>query len=413
MKKYGRDNRPGLKPVTRIELSEKNEKKRIAAAVLMFVVGMAGIAYGLFSLLNTEAGWQEIEASSDQRNCSGDFTLVYDLSGYGGSAATVNRQLNQLYTQAAEDAYKLFNADAEEEGLYNLHYLNTHVNEAVTVEPALYEALSLIDAYGNRNIYLAPVYAEYDRIFICDNSAEAVQYDPAYNASLIPYIAEAAAFADDPEMIRLELLENQQVRLFVSEEYLAFAEENEITAFVDFSWMKNAFIADYIAQVFLDNGFTRGYLVSYDGFTRNLDDRGNSFAVNIFDRQGNTINIPARMTYESAMSIVYLRDYPLTEQDRWHYMGYDSGDITSIYLDSADGLNKCAIDSLVSYSAERGCAEILLGMIPTYIAEEFAPEGLAALAEDGVYSVWCEDSTLFCNDPAAQLEILLDSYSKK
>ena len=57
----------------------------------------------------------------------------------------------------------------------------------------------------------------------------------------------------------------------VSDDYLAFAEKNFISDFIDFSWMKNAFITDYVADVMIDNGYTLGSLTSYDGFTRNLD----------------------------------------------------------------------------------------------------------------------------------------------
>lgn len=417
MKKYGRDNRPHLKPVTRIELSEKNVKLRKIAAVLLFVIGMAGIMIALISMLNTQPGWQQIEVSSDRPNCSSEFTLMYDFTDYGGSATAANRQLNQLYTQATEDAYKLFSSDVEEEGLHNVRYVNSHINEAVTVDPVLYEAFTLIDAYRNRSIYLAPVYAEYDRVFLCENSAEAKRYDPAYNAELIPYITEAAGFANDPEMIRVELLGENQVCLRISEEYLAFAETYQIDTFLDFSWLKNAFIADYIADLLSANGFTCGYLSSYDGFTRNLDTRGNSFSVNIFDRQENLINMPARMNYSGPLSIVFLRDYSMTELDRWHYFTYENGETTTVYLDSADGMSRSAIDSLLSYSENTGCAEILLQMIPVYIAEEFDAGGLHGLTADGIYSIWCENSSLYHNDPAVMLELQEDSsgktYSKK
>lgn len=71
--------------------------------------------------------------------------------------------------------------------------------------------------------------------------------------------------------MNVELLGGNQVKLSVSDDYLAFAEKNFISDFIDFSWMKNAFITDYVADVMIDNGYTLGSLTSYDGFTRNLD----------------------------------------------------------------------------------------------------------------------------------------------
>ena len=123
-------------------------------------------------------------------------------------------------------------------------YLNGHVNEIVTVDPALYKALTVLTQYDCRYAYLAPAYAEYDRVFSAESDAEAARYDPAGDPELAEYLAEIAAFAGNPEMVNLEILGDNRVRLTVSTEYLKFTEENEIETVLDFGWMKNAFIAD-------------------------------------------------------------------------------------------------------------------------------------------------------------------------
>lgn len=402
-------SRPGYVPVQKIELSEKNVKLRSILVVVLLAIGAVALMVGLFSLLNTEPGWQEIEASSSNPNCSADFQLSYDFTDAGSSATAQSKQITSLYTQATEDAYRIFSPDVLEEGLYNLGYLNAHVNETVTVEEALYQALELIAGYQNRSVFLAPVYEEYERIFLCESDVDAARYDPAKEPELLDYIQEAAAFADDPQMIRLELLGENQVRLYVDEAYLAFIEEYEIDTLVDFSWMTNAFIADYIADILIDNGYTSGYLASYDGFTRNLDSRGQAYSSNIFDRVGSEAYRPAVMTYDEPMSIVALRNYPMSDRDRWHYYGYEDGSIATILIDPADGLSKSAINDLVCYSGEAGCAEILLQMIPIYVTGEFDAAVLNALTADGVYAVWCEDQKVCYNDPDLTLEIAADS----
>ena len=60
MRKTGKDNRPHLKPVTRIELSEERKTLRIVLAVVFLAIGIVAILVGLVSLLNTEPGWQYI-----------------------------------------------------------------------------------------------------------------------------------------------------------------------------------------------------------------------------------------------------------------------------------------------------------------------------------------------------------------
>lgn len=406
MKKHGRDNRPYVKPVEHIELSEKNIKLRWFLIILLLSIAVVAIVTGLMSALSTKPGWQTVEASSDQPNCSMEFTFQYDFSDSGSAATAHYRQLSMLYTEAAENAYRIFSADVLEDGLNNLGYLNAHLNEVVSVEPELYKALSLIAEYDSRYVYLAPAYVEYNRVFLCETDGEAALYDPARNPETAAWLGELARYAGDPEMIRLEIMDGSSVRLNVSQEYLAFAQENEIDTLLDFSWMRNAFIADYLAQQMIDAGFTKGYLVSYDGFTRNLDAWGGSYSVNIFDRQGMAVNMPARMHYTAPASIVFLRDYPMDELDRWHYYAFESGEIVTAFLDPADGMSKSALRNMVTYSADQGCAEVLLQTAPVFIGDVFDSGSLSALKAAGIHCVWCEDGCVYYNDAGVTIEPL-------
>ena len=395
------------KSVINVELSEKNRTLRIVLAVVCLIIGVLAIMYALTSALNTDPGWRTVEVSSSNLNCSEDFTFSYYLGDAGISATSEYKRLTSVYTEATENAYRIFNEELLEDGLSNLCYISSHVNETVTVDPALYQALELVQKYENRCLYLAPVYVEYDRIFSCDSEQEAAAYDPGQNEELVEYIQEIAAFANDPEMIDLELLGNYQVRLTVSDAYLAFAREYEITEFLDFGWMKNAFIADYLAQTLITNGFTNGYLASYDGFTRNLDTRGERYSFNLFDRLDSEIYLPAVMSYSEPASIVYLRNYPLSQQDKWHYYGFSNGRIVTTCIDPADGMSKSAADNITAYSAGTGCAEILLQLIPVYLSDSFSADGLNALTAKEIYSVWFEDAVLCYND--AQLQLTMKS----
>lgn len=406
---------PRVKPVERIELSGKNGKLRIVLIIVLLVIAAVSLAAGLTALLNREPGWQEVAVSTDQVHCGEDFVLYYDFGDAGISATEENKQLTALYSDAAAKAWQLFSSETAENG--NLAYLNAHVNETVTVDPALHTALALVARYESRYVFLGAVYNEYARMFISESAAEAARYDPAQNADLMPYIQQAAAFANDPAAIRLEILENDQVKLTVSEEYLTFAEDYEFTEFVDFGWMTNAFIADYIAGILEENGFTRGYLVSYDGFTRNLDSRGEAYALNLFDRQDNDIYIPAKMHYSGPMSIVSMRNFPLSDRDRWHYYSFaDSGRVATVMIDPEDGMDKSALHDLVCYSRTSGCAQILLQAAPIFIADEFSEDALLALAGQEIYAIWPQGTVLCYNEETLNLEMIPDTgiaYTKE
>ena len=91
MSKHGRDKRPNVRPITKIELSEKHKKLRLILIVVLLSIGSVAIGMGLFSLLNTQPGWQEIDVASDKPNCSTEFRLLYDFSDAGGDATAVNK----------------------------------------------------------------------------------------------------------------------------------------------------------------------------------------------------------------------------------------------------------------------------------------------------------------------------------
>lgn len=406
MSKNARDKRPYIKPVTRIDLSGENFTLRWILIVLLLCVAATCLVVGINSVMETEAGWTQIEVSSDEVNCSMDFQLYYELGASGNSSTVENKALTTLYSKATEDAYMIFSAHSEKAGVNNVKYLNDHPNEAVTVDETLYDALELIVQYGNRNIFMAPVNQVYNQVFTAASDVHAADFDPAKNPEVKAYVAEVASYVNDPAMISIELLGENQVQLNIAQEYLDYAASEEITTFVDFSWMTNAFIIDYFAEVLTVSGYTNGYLSSYDGFTRNLDARGGeTYNLNIFDYLDGTIYVPAVMTYNKPVSMVYLRSYPMNTEDQWHYYQYESGEVASIFADPVDGLSKCATNDLVSYSFEGGCAEMLMQLIPIYVADTFSVDGLNALTDSGIYAIWSEDVQICCNDSAMPLTL--------
>jgi len=396
------DRRPYVPPVKKITLSEASPKLRVVLIILCLVIAAAALAAALNGLLRQEDGWQEIEAAASKRNLSEEFVLRYDFSRSGARAPADRRALSDLYTEVMEQSYVIFSKDEETEG--NLWWVNVHANEAVTVDPVLYDALETVQRCGSRYLYLAPAYEEYRRIFLCETAEEAASYDPSQDAELADWLQQLADFANDPQHIDLELLGNLQVRLNVSDEYLSFAEEYELESFLDFSWTRNAFVADYAASRMQEKGYTAGYLSSYDGFTRNLDS-GNLYSFNVFSRHGNEINLPAVMEYSAPISLVSLRDYAMTEQDRWHYFSFPDSRIVTIFLDPADGRSKSSVHDLVAYSHTADCADVLLQAAPVFVSDGFSKAALQDMTQNGIFAVWSEDTELCFNDSELQLQM--------
>lgn len=377
---------------------------RLLAVILLLAVGAASLSYAFVSLFSSDPGWTEIQSESREINVSDDFVLLYDV-GRSGSSSTVERKaLTTLYTQATAKAWQLFNNDETTDGVPNVRYLNDHPNEIVTVDAALYKAFEQVAASGSRALYLAPIAEVYDNLFLCADDLLTADFDPLLNPALSEFFAEVAAFARDASAIDLELMDDHQVRLNVSEAYLAYAAEEEITDFIDFHWMRNAFIIDYLADELIAHNYTLGTLSSYDGFCRALGSHpGTTYSLNLFDLQAGTVLQAAVMQYEGPQSTVSLRSYPVVNYDSRRFYIRQDGQIRTAYLDPADGLTRTALSGLVAYAADSGCAEILLQVAPVFIAENLDEEALLALAQAGIQTIHAQNRVLRYTDPTLSL----------
>lgn len=248
------------------------------------------------------------------------------------------------------------------------------------------------------------MYARYDDVFFCTDDSGLVDFDPRLNDEVKAEYSEVWEHAQNG--CKLELLGDNKIKLKVSESYLEYAGKEEITDFVNFFWMRNAFIADYIADIMIENGFTDGSITSYDGFTRNLGVK-EDYSLNVFDRRGDKVYAAAVMHYTGALSAVSYRDFPLNSLDSRRYYTLNNGEVRSSYLDF-DGLCKSATGSLVCMSLDKSCAEIAVSTAPFYISDMFDSEGLFELSKDDIFSVCCENGYIRCNSPSVTFTDLYD-----
>lgn len=385
------------------ELSDKNRTVRWVLVITLLAVAAISLITGLLSLLQTPAGWHTVKGSSTGLNCGGEFVLQYEYGAGENSATAESKALEPLYGKAVEDAWKLFFNEAGATDLTGLYAINQHPNEEVTVDSSLYLALAQI--VSSRALYLAPVYAEYDRIFYSDSESIAREYDPGQNGDQRAYVQTLADFAKNPQAVQLVLLGSNKVMLQVSQEYLSFAKENEIRFLLDFGWLRNAFIVDYIASVLTDNGFTNGHISSIDGFTRNLDQRGNSYSLNLFNRYEDGIDLAAVMDYTAPKSLVIMRNYPMYALESKRYYSFSDGRIVTAMIDPVDGQSKTATNNLVSYSANLSCGQLALSVMPIYVADVFSEDALNALTKQNIYSVWFTGKQLMYNQNDLKLTV--------
>lgn len=362
-----------------IALDERHGKLRLILLIAVLALALTAFTYAIVSFLHKDPGWREVEVKkSGQPTCAADFRFQYKL---GAGAAAEYKKVQQIYSDAAEYAEAAFDLDA----------INQAPNQDVAVDPVLYRALSLMQEKGGRYLYLAPVYEYYTNIFQSHADWELESFDPRLSPEAAEACEEICAFINDPMEINLKLLGNDTVRLEVAEDYLAYAEETGIGAFLDFYWMRNAFLLDYIADTLIAEGFTHGYITSADGFSVSLGDPGEPFSTAIYDSLPEGVCEAAVMEYEGAMRIVGLHSSILEEKEGDRFYTLDDGQTRTPYIDPMDGLCKSAIADLVICSPEQSLAELVLAACPVYITEDWNPERAASLPG----CVWCADRTVY------------------
>lgn len=398
----------------RIELNEEHVGRRLLLTIILLLIGGGALAYAVSQFFAPQSEWITIEANSSAGiTCAPEFEFLYHLGSGELSPTAERRAVTDAYTRLCRNAFLNFHNQLEEEGVDNLYAINRHPNEELAVDGALYEALAAVERSGDRALYLGPVYDRYGSLFYCEDDSQLVDFDPRLSPEVAREYQEYAAFARDPQAVRVELLGEDRIRLFVSEEYLEYARREGVESFIDFAWMRNAFIIDYLARELTAQGYTRGVLASCDGFIRCLDESGEEYSLLIYDRQQEKTCSVAVMCYQGPRSIVCLRDFPVNALEETRFYRLRSGEIRTPYVDTADGLCRNAVSSLTGYAGDKGCGEILLELLPVYIADALQEDALEALAKRGIDFVYCGSRTICASEGRTVLSQVDERYQVK
>lgn len=401
-----------MKPVERIELSKRCVGLRAAAAIISALIAAAALAFAFFSLVNRGSGWRVIDAgTTDKKNNCSEFLLQYDIGSGSMDSTSEYKKLSALFAQLNAEAFAVFSSDEEVDGCNNIFYINSHPNEIISVEPALYRALCLFESCSRLPLlFAAPVYEQYKVLYSCADDYQAAECDPYLSSQVKAYVEKAALFINDSKMISLELMGENRLRLNVSDEYKAFAAEESIGGYIDLFWLKNAFIADYTAEALIAEGFTHGILSSYDGFVRHLGEVSFPIYFDIYGKAGASVYSAAHAEQPDGVNIVHFRNYKKSPFDAFGYYEYDSGDCRTPYIDPASGLCRGPVSDFYVFS-QKTCAETALKASEAYIAEELDSGILSSLSLEGINTVYCSNNTVYYTDAAMNFTDLYSSDS--
>ena len=406
MSRYARERtEPALKPVQRIELSDKNTKLRVIIVIVAIVVAALAIGYGVHSCLSAEAGWTKIDVSSIANSVAGEFLFNYELGQGSASATTERKTLTALYAAAAVEAYKLYDPFAEDGGLREII---EKPGVEVKIDSDLYSALEMTVKACGRFIYREPYNEIYELLAGAEDDEVAASYDPRKNADMRARFDKIAAFINDENSIDLKFLGSNKVRLDVSDEYKAFAAENEIYSYIGFSWLKNAFAADHIAERLRNAGYTLGYLTSMDGFTVYLNGADSVYSVNLYAATENGIGVVCTPELKGAVSGVYLRCFPISSRTGGYV--YGDGSFVMPYADD-NGDSKTAAEVLYMYSGTKSCAQVALEAANIYQSDNIDEQALKQALDGGTCALYINKGVIRYTDVDLTLSGVYGSYS--
>ena len=377
-----------------VQLSEDHKRLRIIAFVAVLALALTAFAFGIYYIVHKDPGWREVTVKDQAMDtCAGSFHFQYKM-GSGGAAEY--KKVQQVYTDDCVYMEAVFSLESSAMVPGNLYSVDQAPNQTVEVDPVLYQALAKMQEVGSRALYLAPVYAYYENLFQCSEDWETESFDPYQNAEVAEDVANICAFIQDPEMIDIELLGENKVCLKVAEEYQTYAEENEIVHFIDFYWMKNAFILDHLADTLIQEGFTSGYITSVDGFSASLGDCGELYTTQVYDLAEDGVYAAAVLQYGEARRVAALHDYTTTETLGDYFYTFEDGTVRTPYIDPEDGLCKSSMHDLLVYGDS--CQDILLQAFPVFIG---ASDDMTAL--EGV--IYCKDRVIYHKENAELSQI--------
>lgn len=384
---------PYAPKIEHLEVREDHVKLRTVLFIAAVILAVVAFGVGINSLLTPEKGWKEVECTGTS---SGEISLNYSFGSAEMGTAAERRQVTAVYSEVlpkAEAYLGIGSADGE-----NLAAVSAHPNETVTVDPILYNALESFLETGSRAIYFAPLYSRYYALLACQNDEDAALYDPARSESAAEFAREITAFALDESQIRLELPGENQAKLYVSEEYLAYAEENELTGFLDFGFLKNAFVVDAVAETLEDAGLTNGVLTTTDGFSRSLCREGVS--VKLLEQTETGVRQAALADCYGPRSIVALRAFPAGEEDALRFYVYADGTVCPPVLDEATGLLTAANENLTVFGQ---------GSVGKLAVR--AMEALATWNLEGLDCLYSRDNAVYCTAPDVEVSQLFEGVT--
>lgn len=363
---------------------------RILLFVSFFTIAILSLTFGIVSLFKGDTGYQIITTGNDENSFMDDeLVLNYYI---GNNNENELKEITKLYSDLVSYSYKLLDSEILYDDIFNIAYINNHLNEEIEVDSILYNSFKMIKEYDSLFIlYLGPLY--YETTGIIYNSSSLDLFSPLYNNEVNKYFNDIIHYINN-NSIELVLLNNNKIKLVINNDYLDYIKNNNVKNIISFGWIKNAIMVDYLANNLMSKGYIYGILSSVDGYTRILDNT-NEYNYSIIDYDKRSY-ICATIKYNNSYSIVNLRNYIYLAEDYYRILYISEDEIYSYYIDN-NGKYINDNRNIINYSLYYSCLEISLNMFDLFF-NEISINEINRIYEKEIFTLYCDNKIVYYND---------------
>ena len=251
------------------------DSKKLILRVILFIVAFAiaviSFARAVVNIGAKEEGYHEVETNADENAMfyGSGISLNYYFTGSSDEIKSKLNEVKNFYSASLNQIYKLLDAENEYEGCNNLATLNHNLGKEIEIDERLYQIL--VDAYGktqerqNFNMFAGTVFSEWNGILILSDAAS---FDPLFNESEKERLEAISEKTANLSYFSLDFVDDEKhlVKFSVSQEYLQFMEEMEISSSIlDLNSMRDAYEVQMVAKELSQGGFLDGYLMTESG----------------------------------------------------------------------------------------------------------------------------------------------------
>ena len=264
-------------------LENKNNKKEIHLSktkhldIYIIVFILAVLATATFFILNVFGVFTKVDTYiaikstvENGVNYDNDLSCALHFKGRENRVNSAKSSATKIYTAALKSVHMHVDAENRYSESASIADINYFVNEVCTVDDEVYkivkEAYELSDVENNNySIFAAPLYDEWFKLVSFSKNND-YSLDPVNSEDEKAYIEQLTAIINNTENYSLEFLDNNRIKLTISDTYKEFRTNYDIHGpIISLNVLENAFKLEAAKKALEENGFTDGYLASTSG----------------------------------------------------------------------------------------------------------------------------------------------------